>query len=107
MPEGIYTLGVWRVGPGQEATFVQAWKALGDVFARWPRPPAGQGTLIQSIADTGLFYSFGPWHSLEDISAMRANLDAQKGIGRLRELCTEATPGAFKVVAESTAPRRG
>lgn len=53
MPEGVYTLGVWRVKPGRE------------------------------------------------VEAMRANPRAQEGIRDLVALCTEATPGSFRVGAES------
>jgi quinol monooxygenase YgiN len=100
MKEVIYTLGVWRVKPGKEAAFIDAWKALGNIFARLPQTP-GKGTLIQSLTDPLLFYSFGPWSDLADVEAMRANPEAQEGINQLRELCTEATPGGFRVVAEA------
>ena len=100
MEEAIYTLGVWRVKPGKEVAFIEAWKALGNIFAKLPQPP-GKGTLIQSMADPLLFYSFGPWSNLADVEAMRNNPDAQEGINKLRELCTEATPGGFRVVAEA------
>jgi hypothetical protein len=33
MEESIYTLGVWRVKPDQEAAFIEAWKALGKTFS--------------------------------------------------------------------------
>jgi heme-degrading monooxygenase HmoA len=100
MEETVYTLGVWRAKPGQEDAFIEAWKALGNTFARLPQPP-GKGTLLQSLSDPLLFYSFGPWNSLADIQAMRNNSEAQKGINKLRELCTEATPGGYRVVAEA------
>lgn len=101
MDEVVYTLGVWRVKPGQEAAFIAAWQALGAIFAHLPHPPSGKGTLVQSVTDSTLFYSFGPWQSLADIQAMRNDPQAQTGINRLRELCSEATPGSFRVVAES------
>jgi hypothetical protein len=97
----IYSLGVWRIKEGRQADFIAAWKDLGAIFASLPRPPAGQGLLIQSTTETTLFYSFGPWHSLEDVAAMRGDPRAQGAISRLRELCTDATPGSFRVVAES------
>ena len=100
MEGSIYTLGTWRVKPGQEVAFIEAWKELGDIFSKLPQPP-GKGILIQSIADPLQFYSFGPWSDLSDVEAMRNDKDAQEGINRLRELCTEATPGAFRVVAEA------
>lgn len=101
MKERIYTLGLWRVKEGREGEFIAAWKELGAVFAALPQPPLARGLLLQSTADPKLFYSFGPWRSAEDVAAMRANVHAQAGIQKLRELCTEATPGTFRVVAES------
>lgn len=99
MQDAVYTLGVWRVKPGQEEEFVAAWKALGQIFSELPNPP-GTGTLIQSVSDPQLFYSFGPWKRVEDIEEMRSNPRAQTGIQRLISLCAEATPGTFRVVAE-------
>lgn len=103
MDEVFYTLGVWRVKPGQEKAFIAAWKALGEAFRHLMRPPADKGILLQSLTDPSLYYSFGPWRSLEDIQAMRADPRAQEGIRKIGGLCTEATPGAFRVVAEAPA----
>ena len=100
MEEVVYTLGVWRVKPGKEDAFIEAWKALGKIFGQLPQPP-GKGILLQSLTDPLLFYSYGPWNSLADIQAMRNNPDAQEGINQIREFCTEATPGGFRVVAEA------
>lgn len=95
-----YTLAEWRVKAGREGDFIVAWKELGEVFARLPDPP-GTGTLLRSVSDPDLFYSFGPWRRQEDVAAMRADPDAQAALQRLVELCTEAKPGAFRVVAEA------
>lgn len=99
MQEVAYTVGVWRVKPGHEAEFIAAWKLLGGVFSTLPHPP-GRGTLVQSVSDAQLFYSFGPWSRLEDIQEMRNDPRAQAGIQRLVDLCTEATPGTFRLAAE-------
>jgi hypothetical protein len=99
MQDLVYTLGVWKVKPGQEEEFVAAWKELGGVFAALERPP-GPGTLVQSLSDPALFYSFGPWRQLQDVQAMRSDPRAQAAIQRLISLCTEAMPGTFRVVAE-------
>jgi hypothetical protein len=99
MQDVVYTLGVWKVKAGHEAEFVAAWKELGGVFAALERPP-GPGTLVQSLSDPALFYSFGPWRQLEDVQAMRSDPRAQAAIQRLISLCTVATPGTFRVVAE-------
>ena len=34
MQDVVYTLGVWKVKPGQEVEFVAAWKELGEIFVR-------------------------------------------------------------------------
>jgi heme-degrading monooxygenase HmoA len=100
MTESVYTLGVWRVKPGREDEFIEAWKGLGKLFSQLPMPPGGKGTLVQSLTDPLLFYSFGEWSSMEAIQAMRKDATAQEGIKKVAELCTEATPGSFRMVAE-------
>jgi len=102
MSDEIYTLGLWQVKPGNEAEFVTAWQELAATFLNLPQPPeAGQARLIQSLTDPTLFYSFGPWPNMATVQAMRADASAQAGLGRLRELCTTAQPGSFKVVAQA------
>ena len=97
-----YTLAIWRVKEGREEEFVELWKGdLADFFLSLPNPP-GTGTLVRSVEDPLLFYSFGPWKSLDDIREMRSNPQTREVIGRLAALCDEAKPGAFEVVA--TAP---
>ena len=98
MQGDVYTLGVWKVKPGQEESFIAVWRELGNFFLSLPKPP-GPGTLVQSLEDATLFYSFGPWNSLEDIQAMRAHPQAPAMIGKLASLCEQATPGSFRLVA--------
>ena len=99
MAEEIYTLGRWRTKPGQEETFIAAWKELGEYFLGLPKPPQKQGTLIQSLDDSQVFYSFGPWPTLEAVQEMRTNPATPERIGRLVALCEEANPGSFRLVA--------
>lgn len=88
---------------GKESAFIAAWKAVGEAFYELSHPP-GPGTLLQSESDPSLFYSFGPWNRLEDIEAMRDDPGARAAIARLVELCVEASPGTFRVVAEAGGP---
>jgi quinol monooxygenase YgiN len=90
---------MWRIKPENEAAFVEAWKALGTVFLSLAQP-ATKGTLIQSLADPTLYYSFGPWTSQEEIAAMRSDPAAQAALQRLRDLCEESAAGGYRVVAE-------
>jgi hypothetical protein len=94
-------LALWRVKEGREEEFVEAWKGLSDYFLDLPNPP-GTGTLVRSVEDSQLFYSFDPWRSIEDIRRMRSDPRTPEMIGKLTALCEEAKPGTFQVVA--TAP---
>ncbi len=92
-----YTLALWRVKPGQEEAFLRAWRE--DLAAYFLSLPGVMGgTLLRSVEEPNLFYSFGPWRSLEDIHAMRADPRTPGVMGKLRELCVEATPGVYERV---------
>lgn len=93
----LYTHALWQVKPGNEEEFIETWMELADVFSKLPDPPI-RGTLIQSITDSTIFYSFGPWKSLNDISAMRDDPTSQSAIKKIMSLCTEATPETYRVV---------
>jgi hypothetical protein len=95
-----YTLSRWRVKAGHEDAFLAAWNELAEYFHGLPLPP-GQGILLQSVDDPRLFYSFGPWMSMSAVQAMRADPRSLDAYNRLMELCDEAEPGAFHVVATS------
>ena len=95
----VYTLGRWRVLPEQKADFIAAWHELGTVLRQLPHPPVGQGVLVQSVAEPDLFYSFGPWPSLDAITSMRQDAAAGAALAALRALCSEVTTGAYRVVA--------
>jgi hypothetical protein len=71
MEEIFYTHALWWVKSGHEE-FIVAWKALADAFSHLPTP-SRHGTLIQSLTDPTLFYSFGLWDRLGDIEGMRQN----------------------------------
>lgn len=93
-----YTHAEWRVRPGREEEFVDAWLALGDAFAALSRRPLW-GTLLRSETDPSVFYSFGPWAGAEDVTAMRADPGAQAALRRATELCATASPGLCRRVA--------
>jgi heme-degrading monooxygenase HmoA len=97
--QSYYTHARWKVRPGNEEEFITAWKAMGDVFLSLPGAST-HGTLIPSPSDPTEVYSFGPWDSLEQIQAMRADPRAREAIQRVVGLCEEAAPGNYRVVAE-------
>lgn len=92
-----YTLAMYRVMPGRQSEFTALWRDLASTFSSLPNPPLW-GTLIRSTSDPTVFYSFGPWRSVDHIAAMRANPDAQEAFGRIAALCLKMAPGNYEVV---------
>ena len=65
MADQPYTLAGWRVAPGNEDAFVAVQQELAAVFLSL-KPPPRWGTLIRSVDDPDLFYSFASSpHSLQ------------------------------------------
>ncbi len=98
-----YTLARWYVAPQQEEAFVAAWQELATFFLSLQAPPYW-GTLLRSVDEPRLFYSFGPWPSLETIAAMRAHPDSPAAIGKLTALCETAELGTYWVAATAGQP---
>ena len=82
-----YTHGRWVVKEGQQERFQAAWQEFADwTNAEISGAVAGEARLLQDLDDPALFYSFGPWDSVEAIQAWRANPGFQERVGRIREL---------------------
>ncbi len=93
-----YTLAMWRVKEGREEEFVDAWKGeLAEFFLSLANPPE-TGTLIRSVEDPQLFYSFGPWRTLDDVREMRSHPRTAEVMGKMRDLCEEVKAGDFLAV---------
>lgn len=97
MQQQVFTHALWRVKPGNEEAFIDAWTALAEAFSKLDQPPLW-GTLLRSSAEPNVFYSFGPWRSSSDVELMRTSEVAQSALSALRQLCEEATPGLYHVV---------
>ncbi len=100
----LFTLGQWKVKPGQEEAFIEAWAA----FARWTAEHykgAGTGSLLQDSQRAGEFVSFGAWESPEQVSAWRASPEFKAFGETARRLCDEFQPRSLRLVASSASPR--
>jgi quinol monooxygenase YgiN len=86
------------VKPGHEQSFIAAWQELARVFSELEARPLW-GTLVRSMTDSSVFYSFGPWRSAEDAQAMRADSGAQRAIAAVKENCIEAAPDMCEAIA--------
>jgi quinol monooxygenase YgiN len=92
-----YTLATYRVRPGQQEEFIEAWHKLAKTFSDLNDPPQW-GTLIRHATDRTLFHGFGPWRDDEHIDAMRTNPAAMAAYQRIADFCTYVSPGNYEVV---------
>ena len=60
----------------------------------------GEARLLQDLDQPTLFYSFGPWDSLEAIQAWRADPGFQERVGRIRELLESFEPHTMRTVVQ-------
>jgi heme-degrading monooxygenase HmoA len=78
----VYTVGLWKVKPGEEDAFVSAWRDMATATAN---EHAGASAILLRDRDTPtLFISAGPWDSLEKIEAWRASTTFTSGVGAIR-----------------------
>ncbi len=94
----VFTLAVFRVSRSNQTAFVSAWEALCSAFLRLPQPPATSMTLIQSTENPEVFQSLGAWHSLEDVQAMRVNLEIVPLMNAMVALTEHAQPEIFNIL---------
>jgi hypothetical protein len=94
----IFTLAVFSVSSANQTAFIAAWEVLCSAFLQLPQPPASSMTLIQSTENLEIFQSLGAWHSLEDVQAMRGNLEIVPLMNAMVALTDQAQPGTFNVV---------
>lgn len=104
MANNYYTHALWHVKEGRTDEFIAAWKKFGETLSRLPGRPALEGTLIQNLNDPLVFYSFGPWESLEFISLMRNDASVKEALSAIVENCQEARPGNYKTVLRLSYP---
>lgn len=95
MPE-TYTSGMWRVKPGEEEAFVEAWRA----FAGWASGMDGVTSLrlTRDVKDPANFFSFAPWESIEAIRAWKGSDELKQRIGRVKTNCDEFAAWEFELV---------
>ena len=94
-----YTLGVWKVLPGQSDEFVSAWLEMAE-WTKENAPGASWAKLLRDTADENRFVSFGPWVSHEAIDAWRELDGFAERVGRMRELLDGFEPQTLDVAAE-------
>ena len=91
-----YTSGTWKVKPGEEDAFVDAWRE----FVSWASEMPGSGTfrLVRDADDPSHFMSFAPWESHDAQHAWKELPEFPERIGRVRAHCEEFHPSVFELV---------
>src|SRR5438309_7603537 len=87
----VYTVGIWITKPGRQDEFARRWREMAEWTER-EIAAAARGTLLRDREQTNRFVSFGPWASLSDIEAWRANPGFGDRVGGMRELLEEFSP---------------
>lgn len=78
----VHTLGIWRVRPGHEEAFVQAWRAMAEqTKASFPEASA---QLLQDRDTPTLFVSSGPWESPEQVQEWRSSAAFTDGVAAIK-----------------------
>jgi heme-degrading monooxygenase HmoA len=92
----VYTLGVWKVQPGKEDEFVEAWHS----FGQWTVESGfeSHGTLLRDRADPSRFVSFGPWRSVEDAERWRSHPEFVRHLARIESTLESFEPSTFDIV---------
>ena len=93
----VYTLGTWTIKDGRADDFVRAWNNL--AVATKNDFPNERAVLLRDHDNPNLFYSLGPWESLEQIGAWRESATFTQGIGTLVETSEEFVPHTMDVAA--------
>lgn len=80
----VWTTGTWRVKPGREDEFVDAWRE----FAEWSKGqfPADRAWLLRRRDEPNVFLSVGPWPTDEIVEEWRGSAGFRERIGRIREM---------------------
>ncbi len=84
-----FTSGRWLVYEDQVPAFVSAW----DEFAEWATrevPGGPWAVLLRDRDNPRLFFSFGPWDSLESIEDFRSRPEFSEFLGRARPMLEDA-----------------
>ncbi|HXG35590.1 MAG TPA: antibiotic biosynthesis monooxygenase family protein, partial [Dehalococcoidia bacterium] len=96
-------LGIWKVKPGREEDFRQAWTEFAQATAQ-DQPGMGFAYLLQDSADPQRFISFGPWKDAEAVASWRASDRFQAFFAEVRELCEDVQPNLLHQRAYVPAP---
>jgi heme-degrading monooxygenase HmoA len=93
-----YTSGIWKVKPGHDAEFVEAWKD----FVRWASEQTGSGTfrLVRDVEDPSHYLSFAPWESFESQNAWKQTAEFSARMTNVRQHVESFEPSTYELVAE-------
>ena len=84
----VYSTGTFLVKPGNEATFIAAWKELVEQVTE-QLPEMIDRVLLQDLDQPRRFVTFGPWTDAESWNTWIQTGPGKEVIAKLRALCEE------------------
>ena len=98
----LVTTGMWRVNPGHETEFVDAWTRFADWAAT--RPGATTLRLGRDAGDPSRFVSFAAWHDSASVHAWKSSPNFREQIAQVLQYVDVFEPAELDVVATVTMP---
>lgn len=95
----VYTSGDWRVKPGHEQDFVDAWRELAE-WSTSEYGPGGWGKLLWDKQDASRFRSVGAWPDEHTVEKWRASAGFKERFARIGESLEEVSIRTFDLAAE-------
>ena len=92
-----YTTGSWQPFPGQEESFVAAWRE----FAAWAAglDGAGEATLARDLRAEGRYVRFVGWEEMASVRAWKGHPEFKQRMSRVQQFVDKFAPTELEVVA--------
>lgn len=104
----VWTLATWQARPGEEEQLVAAWEQLASRTKQ--AFPHASAVLLRDHQAPGLFISFGPWDSTEQVQRWRESAAFRDGLTAMRPHLAAFEPHTMDevvVVEHAAADERG
>ena len=97
-----YTSGTWKVRPGREEAFVEAWQR----FAAWASriPGAGRLQLTRDLYEDGRYVSFGDWTSEDEVHSWKSSPGFKERLAQVLQHVGDFQSSELGLIATAAAP---
>ena len=95
----VYTSGTWKLTPGRDEAFVEAW----EQFAAWATrlPGAGRLRLTRDLHEEDRYVSFGDWESEEAVRGWKGSPEFKERLAQVLQHVGEFQSSELGLVASA------